>query len=172
MIERKLINAAIKNYRTLKSCDTIIKTKKKDLGDFCEAYIRSYYPQGIFDLASKDYLMIQGDITFRSWCGPLAKRSPSVCKYFDAWGEFDIDLHSRNLPLLIETNYGEFNDEFKKGPHKEFAEKLETKITEFFDVVEGFAKSMKAIEKVLSSPTMTLRELKANYPELYKLAKQ
>lgn len=171
MIERKLINAAIKNYRTLKSCDTVIKTKKKDIGDFCEAYIKSYYPQEIFDLIQEDYIVRQDDITFRSWSGPLSKR-PNIIKYFDTWGQFDIELHSRKLPLLIETSYGDISNDFLKGPHKEFAKDLSDKISGFFDEVEKFSNAMEAMEKVLSLPTMTLRELKTNYPELYNLIKQ
>ena len=167
MIDKKLRDKAIKAYRALKSCDAIVQKQKTEIEDYCENYISSVYPKEIFDLVPTGYLKKQDSICFRYWSQPLKSRPEFITTYFDCWSDLVIDLEKRKLPYL----FSEFDSAELKKEHPEFAKELGEKITNFLDTVQGFAQSMKAIEDILTLPNMNLRELKANFSELYKLIK-
>ena len=181
MLQTSLINSTVDKYRKLKNFDAEVNRLKQDLANYCNNYIKSYYPERVFTALAKDtkgIIIKQREIDF--WYRDLSKIPGLDSSIVSIATEFFYDIRkipvasSQLLPFFFDAEDIVYDGEKNRKFREEFPEFTKTFMEKFANLIlfaYECSKKLRALRSVLSKKEATLTSIKENYIELYNLIK-
>ena len=181
MLQTSLINSTVDKYRKLKNFDADVDKLKQDLANYCNDYIKSYYPERVFAALAKDttgIIIKQREIDF--WYRDISKIPGLDSSIVSIATEFFYDIRKIPVALSLPLPFfftaedivfdGEENKAFREK-FPEFTKIFKEKFANLILFAYECSKKLRAIRSVLSEKEATLTSIKENYIELYNLIK-